>query len=140
MEDKIIIEKDLEKVAMQKMKSEIKLKTECMIDSYGEVYENVRKMFKESMMDTPEVNEVIKRTDMFWNIAFQNVKKEYEMQNAIINQPPNSMGGTHNAPVGFPPGFPTNKSGKKSPCQERAERDKKIIDEKIKTIEELKKK
>ena len=63
---------------MQEMKDMIKMKTECMIESYGEVLKKTDTMFNTILVDGHEVSspEIAKRADMFWNIALQKIESE----------------------------------------------------------------
>lgn len=124
---------------MDRMKSVISNKTECMIDSYSSVLNKTEKMFQRVGMYNLEQVEVVKRADMFWNIAFNKVVKDREdeirnaerreiearknistqnknMSNTISQEQMEVMMKSQNS--GNPP--------VKSPCQEKAEREHKL--------------
>ena len=95
-----------EQEMMEDLKFAIQNKTECMIESYGEVIKKTAKMFRSSDIRNISDDEIAKRADMFWNIALQRATQPMPQQQMM--------------PQGMP---------RKSPCQEKAEKQSKIIEE-----------
>ena len=87
----------------------------------------------------------LKARDMFWNIAFNKVSQNREKEQTKKEQAEHkAMQPNYPMPQAGQPGMPPmtvppiQSNGKKSPCQERAERDAKIIDDQKKIIESKK--
>ena len=95
-----------EQEMMEELKKTIETKTECMIESYSAVLNKTALMFRESMASDVQADEIAKRADMFWNIALQRATQPMPQQQMM--------------PQGMP---------RKSPCQEKAEKQSKIIEE-----------
>ncbi len=114
-----------DKAVMNEMKEMIESKTDCMIESYGEVLKKTAQMFIDSGIVLLGNEETYKRADMFWNIALQRIDKEVNEAKAKVEQeermkqqmqmqgmPPQGM--PQSFPVGHPP------EGKESPCAKKA--------------------
>ncbi len=112
----------------KEMKQDIDNKTKCMIDSYALVLANVEKMFEDAEFSVEQV-EIVKRADMFWNIALQRVdrdeteiKRQTELMELEKIQEANFA--KQNNMMSVKPQIKT-----KSPCQQRADDDAKLIAE-----------
>ena len=134
MSDGIEMEKEMVAHAREEMKRELIEKTTCMIDSYAQVLDNVVIMFRDSKTGGLESTEAAQRADMFWNIALQRIDKEEQEAKRINEQRRNEyiQSQRNSAMPPMPqsqPMPPMPETGRKSPCQERAERDAKIIED-----------
>lgn len=120
---------DITKKIQEEMKSIMKDKTECMLDSYLELLGKVDKGITKTLRDTgasAEGSEILKRADMFWHTALQKIEKEQAESKRKIEddknkamqaqmQPqmsPMNMPMNHNK---MPPVYPTE-----SPCAKKA--------------------
>ena len=133
MKQQAEMEKEMVAHAREEMKKELVSKTDCMIASYSKVLNNVATMFRNSKTGGLESSEVAQRADMFWNIALQRMDREEQEAKRVREQRQNEFeqaqrSGMPPMPQGQPmPPMP--EAGRKTPCQERAERDAKIIEE-----------
>lgn len=144
-------------VEIEQMRSELKKsivdKAKCMIGAYSELVPEVEKAIKDAGLKVDD-EEILKRTDMFFHTSMQKTfeeKRETQAADArarqVVKRPaqkvednPNFHGKTLTMEEVMALQGQTGEGMKKSPCQERAERDKAIIEQKNKTIEELRKK
>ena len=131
MKQQAEMEKEMVEHAREEMKKELVSKTDCMIDSYSKVLNNVATMFRNSKTGGLESSEVAQRADMFWNIALQRMDREEQEAKRLNEQRNNDyMQSQRSGQVMQQQGQPMppmSQAGKKTPCQERAERDAKII-------------
>ena len=106
------------------MKSMIAGKTKCMIESYAGVLANTKKALEAERGSMIKDDEIMKRADMFWNIALQKIdqdKRPTQNQGKQRPQPrPNN---------GMNP-MPKN-DGQESPCAKKSRQ----AAEKIATLE-----
>ena len=123
MKQQAEMEKEMVEHAREEMKKELVSKTDCMIDSYLKVLNNVVIMFRDSKTGGLESSEVAQRADMFWNIALRRMDREEQEAKILIEQRRNEYLASQNSGQASP----QVKSSKKTPCQERAERNAKKI-------------
>ncbi len=90
------------------MKTMITDKTDCMINSYQDVLNKTRTMIDFVLGDdTTTEEEILKRADMFWNIALQRIDKEEQQRQqqeyAMMQQQNQQHMPPQNMPQGMPP-------------------------------------
>lgn len=142
-------------IEIEEMRAELKKsivdKAKCMVNAYAEIVPIVKDNIAGSGLKISD-EELLSRTDMFFHMATQKTfeeKKELQREEEkkkqneknVMMQQRHATQNPYNSAGNFPQGKPltmeeieklqkqAGPSGK-SPCQERAERDKKIIEEK----------
>ena len=75
------------------MKTMIASKTKCMIESYGDALDETKKVLESKLGKMITDEDILKRTDMFWNIAIQRIDKETQeaKMNISRNMPPRNI-------------------------------------------------
>ena len=145
MKDQEEMEKEMVLKARENMKKELVDKAQCMIDSYNLVLNSTANMFRSSQARNVTDSEIVTRTDMFWNMSLQRIDMEDQEAKRLSEKRQHEYTHVHGSGqvvTAMPQGQPMHDQSipvRKSPCQERAERDaKKIAEleaEKSKTIE-----
>ncbi len=117
-----------EKELYSEMKKNIQNKTECMIDSYAEVLKNTRRIISD-ITGSDDPAEVMKRADMFWNIALQRIDKEQEVVTSQMMPSRRDMSARTGGSVA--PIMGRGKTSRETPCAKKARESA----EKIATLE-----
>ena len=81
------------------MKKAISMKTKCMIESYGEVLESTKSMIESKVGKMVTDDEILKRADMFWNIALQKIDQDKNQMNRGPNGGPRPQNMPSNQPM-----------------------------------------
>lgn len=129
---------------MNETKAILKSKTDCMVESYGEVLTKTEQMFEASLAGHGiDGSEITKRADMFWNIALQKIEKEQQEVKVKLEQEEHmkmqQMQMQRMPPQGMPP---MGSDGKpiESPCAKKArESAEKVVELEAKLVEDKEK-
>jgi len=125
MKDQEEMEKEMIAKAREDMKTELVSKAQCMIDSYADVLQATGEMFGKSKAKKITDEEIAKRADMFWNISLQRLDRDEQENKRKFEQEQQMTTAMSGNPMPQNQPMPSGKS----PCQERAERDAKIIED-----------
>ena len=101
------------------MKQVIADKTKCMIESYSGVLAETKKSLEAELGSMIKDDEIMKRADMFWNIALQKMDKEKALAQNSQMMPQQGMpqGMMPQGQRGMPPEM---MQGQESPCAKKA--------------------